>query len=286
MGVLLVVGVGAALRWGDRPYVAWRPTGRLGGREEPGDRPGVREPALQYLRGVAVAVVGGFWAGLLVTGPAVRLIMRLLAVTGGDDAQGRITEADEVVGAVTLDGTVGLLLFGGVLPGLVSGVLYLLLRRWLPTGRLAGVAFGALHLVVAATRLDPLRPDNPDFDLVGPGWLSVLTFAATAMLHGMAVVAFCNHVSERLPPPVGDRRARFPAALALVLPLVLLLPTVVILVPILVGLLATVALAQLEPVARVARSRHVLLGGRVLVVALVLALLPSAVLDLHDIVVR
>ena len=56
--------------------------------------------------GAAVGLTGGFWTGLLVTGPAVRLAMRLLAVTGGDDAQGRITEAEEVVGSVSLDGTI------------------------------------------------------------------------------------------------------------------------------------------------------------------------------------
>ena len=39
-----------------------------------------------------------------------RLIMRLLAVTAGDDAQGRLTEADEVVGEIDLGGTVALVL--------------------------------------------------------------------------------------------------------------------------------------------------------------------------------
>ncbi len=91
---------------------------------------------LRYLRGVAISLVAGFWAGLLVTGPAIRLIMRLLAVTAGDDAQGRITEADEVVGSINLDGTIGLIFFGGVLPGLLSGAIYVVCRRLLPTGRL------------------------------------------------------------------------------------------------------------------------------------------------------
>ena len=66
MGVVLVVGVVVTLRWGGVAYRPWDPG--------TGD---VRTVTLRYLRGVAVALVGGFWAGALVTGPAVRLIMRL-----------------------------------------------------------------------------------------------------------------------------------------------------------------------------------------------------------------
>ncbi|MBW3641611.1 MAG: hypothetical protein KY447_01695, partial [Actinobacteria bacterium] len=93
--------------------------------------------------------------------------MRLLAVTAGDAAQGRITEADEVVGTIDFGGTLGLYLFGGVFPGLLSGAVYVVFRPLLPSGGLGGVVFGLLHLVIAATRVDPLRPENPDFDIVG-----------------------------------------------------------------------------------------------------------------------
>ena len=172
--------------WGGIAYRLWEPeSDDRSDRAETDNTPAsVRITVLRYMRGVAVALVGGFWAGALVTGPAVRLIMRLLAVTAGDDAQGRITEADEVVGRIELDGTIGLYVFGGVLPGLLSGAIYVVIRRWLPAGRIGGVVFGSLHLVVAATRIDPLRPDNPDFDLVGPGWLSVTTFGLTCVVHG------------------------------------------------------------------------------------------------------
>lgn len=83
-----------------------------------------RLAGLAYLRTATVAVVGGIWAGALFTGPAVRLIMRLLAATAGNDAQGKLTEADEVVGAIDLEGTFGLFVFGGLLPRLLSGLLY------------------------------------------------------------------------------------------------------------------------------------------------------------------
>src|SRR4051794_24681106 len=101
VGGVLVGGVALTLLWGEVRYVTWEPATGSDGSLYSGDTNAaavqpVRTVARRYLRGVAIAVVGGFWAGALVTGPSVRLIMRLLAVTAGDDAQGRITEADEV----------------------------------------------------------------------------------------------------------------------------------------------------------------------------------------------
>lgn len=276
MGLLLILGITVTLWWGGTSYSAWR--------TQPDSSDSATDAASRYLRGVAIALVGGFWAGALVTGPAVRLIMRLLAVTAGDDAQGRLTEADEVVGAVELDGTIGLWLFGGVLPGLLSAAIYVVIRRWLPAGRLGGVAFGGLHLVVAATRVDPLRPDNVDFDVVGPGWLSVVTFGLAAVLHGMAVVALANRYSSLVPPPAGGR---IRAALPLALPVLLLVPGVSLLIPIVAGLLiAVVVVPLIGPAVRLLRSPTGLVVGRVALVVLVLALLPGTVSDLVDVIDR
>ena len=199
-----LVGIIVTLWWARTDYEVWDSGNGVepvsgGDRTSPPRLP-LSVVALRYLRGVAVALVGGFWAGLLVTGPAIRLIMRLLAVTAGDAAQGRITEADEVVGKINVDGTLALFVFGGILPAMLSGAIYVLVRRWLPSGLLTGITFGALHLVFAATRIDPLRPGNPDFDLVGPGWLAVATFGVAAILHGMAVVAIANRYSHAIPP--------------------------------------------------------------------------------------
>lgn len=280
LGLLLLGGIGLTLWWGGSRYRPWELGGE--GLVRPTDRPTPRAVALRYLRGVAVALVGGFWAGALVTGPAMRLVMRLLAATSGDRAQGRLTEADEVVGAIDLGGTLGLHVFGGILPGLLSGALYVVCRRLLPAGRPGGVAFGVLHLVLAATRIDPLRPDNPDFDLLGPGWLSVLTFGVAAVVHGMAVVAFANRYSA-LVPPAGDRRSRTRALLPLLLPALFLVPGAAALVPILAGLVATVALSRLAPLVRAARGGSVVVAGRVAVLAVSLALLPGTVTGLWDI---
>lgn len=290
MGALLVVGGVVTVAWGGSPYQRWHPA-----KERRADSdstsaadevPSVVEASQRYLRGVAVALVGGFWAGALVTGPAMRLIMRLLAVTAGEEAQGRITEAEEVVGDIDLDGTIGLYLFGGILPGLLSGAIYVVVRRWLPAGRLGGVVFGLLHLVVAATRVDPLRPDNRDFDIVGPGWLSVLTFGLAAIAHGMAVAAVANRFSAVFPPAGRQWAVRVRAGLPLVPPLLLLIPGVFLLVPIGIGLVLAVALLKVDGSTRVTASRPFQLGGRVALALLAVALAPGAVADLRDIIVR
>ncbi len=280
LGVLLLVGITLTLRWGATPYRPWVPD------PDSDANPSPKVAALSYLRGVAVALVGGFWAGALVTGPAVRLIMRLLAASAGDGAQGAITEAEEVVGEISIDGTIGLYLFGGVLPGLLSGAIYVTCRRWLPSGRLGGLAFGALHLVVAATRIDPLRPGNPDFDIVGPGWLAALTFGLAAIAHGMAVVAIANRFSTRFPMVEASRRERVRSLLPLILPVLLLIPAVFLMIPLVAALIIVVVASQVPPLVRALRSRTVVLGGRIVIAAIAVALLPGAVVDLADVVGR
>ncbi len=69
--------------------------------------------AVDGLRVVAVSLWAGIVAGLLVPGLGGRLLMRITAATSPPEAQGRLTEAGEVVGEITLGGTVGFVLFVG-----------------------------------------------------------------------------------------------------------------------------------------------------------------------------
>ena len=285
LAALLAGGVALTARWGATTYQTW-PSARADtsgtGQTSP-QVPSVRAAALGYLRGLAVALVAGFWAGALVTGPAVRLIMRLLAATAGDGAQGGLTEAKEVVGNIDFGGTMALYLFGGILPGLLSGAVYVLVRRLLPAGRAGGFTFGVLHLLLAATRIDPLRPNNSDFHLVGPGWLAVAAFGVAVIVHGMAVAAIANRFSTSFPPGVTATASRRRAALPVVLPALLLIPGFLLLVPISAGLLIAVAAVRLAPGSLIP-SPGLLRLGRVALGAIALALLPFTAMDLRDIV--
>ncbi|HUR49845.1 MAG TPA: hypothetical protein VMY88_10025 [Acidimicrobiales bacterium] len=287
LGLMLTIGLGLTLYWGSVAYLTWDPTASPDSDDEaPARLPSLTESARRYLRGVAVALVGGIWAGALVTGPAIRLIMRLLAATAGDAAQGRRTEADEIVGSIDLDGTFGLYIFGGLLSGLASGFIYLLIRRWLPAGRAGGVVFGLFHLILLATRIDPLRPDNVDFALVGPGWLAVLTFGLATIAHGMAVAAIANRFSRAFPATVAAGNptpSRVSTILALVPPVLLLIPGFFVLILLVPGLVFAVGVLRVTKALESWRSPRVLRVGRVAGVAIAAVYLPWTVIDLASI---
>ena len=134
--------------------------------------------------------------------------MRLLALTS-PAAEGSFTEAGEIIGEITFAGTVGFILFTGLAAGLLSAVLYALVRPVLPPGRAGGLALGLLLLVVAGTRVEPLVADNIDFVVLGPAWLAVLAFSALALFHGMLVAAVAARLSGQPPPALraGPRAA-------------------------------------------------------------------------------
>jgi len=231
-----------------------------------------------YLWYLTVAVTAGLAAGILAAGAGGRLVMRLLAVTAGAYAQGRITEADQLVGRITVDGTLGFVVFTGLFFGLASGLVFLLLHRWLPAGWAGGFAYGVLLLVVAGTRLEPLRRDNPDFDLVGPGWLSVAAFAALVVFHGLLVAALAGRLSRAVP-----LLAASPGAIAAHAPVLLL----GVLRPL--GLVAAVigavvvAASRIPQVVAALRTRRLAVVGRAALAVATLVLVPgfaSAVVDI------
>ncbi len=275
-GLLVLAGLAAIVRWGDlEPKPPWP-------RRDAEDVPPPGIVARRYVWYLTVAVVSGLGSGVLLAGPGGRLAMRLLAATAGEAAQGRITEADQVVGKITLGGTISFILFTALFFGLATGALYLLvLRRWLPRGRLGGLAYGGLLLVIAGTRIEPLRPENPDFDIVGPGWVSVVVFAALVVGHGMCVAALAARYSRTL--PLLSRR--LPALVAHA-PLVLIAPMAPVVVPVTVVGLVTVLAAKVRALVSGLNSRWFILAGRVVLVAALLLALPGFVSTVTEIVGR
>jgi len=261
---------------------------RGGGREveppaadEPTQRPSAGLVARRYLRYVTLAVVAGVGAGVLITGAGGRLAMRLLAATSGESAQGRATEAEEIVGRISTSGTVSFVLGEALFIGLPSGLIYLLIRRWLPAGRLGGVAYGVLLLVVAGTTFEPLRADNPDFDIVGPGWLAVIAFGAVVVAHGMLVAALAGRYSTVLPLPSRDRRSLVAHA-----PLLALVPVAPVAAVFAVVGAVTVGVSRMQRVVTLLRSHGARIAGRVVLVAVSLVALPGCVSTLIDIAGR
>ena len=276
--VLVVVGLLAIVRWGG--LAVQPPPAPADNDTVPAARPPVSLVVRRYLWYLTLAISAGVGAGILAAGAGGRLAMRLLAVTAGPTAQGRITEADQVVGRISAEGTLGFIVFTGLFFGAASGAAYLLLRRWLPGGRTGGVAFGALLLILAGTRLEPLRPGNPDFDLVGPGWVSVAAFAALVLFHGMLLAALAGRLSRAVP-----LLALTPRAIIAHVPLLLLALGSVALVAAIVGV-AVVSASQVPAVAGVWRDRRLVTAGRVILSLVALAALPSFARAITDILGR
>lgn len=206
-GLLLLVAAALVVRW--RREVLVMPTPREA-------RPSVPWLLRIYLWLMVVGAVAGLVTALLVIGPGGRLAMRLLAATS-PEAQGRITEAQEVVGVISLRGTLTLLIFGGLIGGPAVGMFYVLFHR-VRRGPLGGALFGLLLLVALGTRLDPLRPDNVDFRIVGPGWLAVAVFALLAVLTGLFVAVAAARLSRYLPLPGRSAFVYVPVLALLCLP--------------------------------------------------------------------
>ena len=259
-------------RWGGRPFLA---------ETYDGDSVPPGWTARTYARRLVI-VVGTAWiAGITMAGAGGRLIMRLLAVTAGDDAQGLVTEAEQRVGEISVGGTIGLVMFSGLFSGLLAASLYVLLRRWLPAGWLGGTALGFGLLVVLAPLADPLRRDNPDFDIVGPGWLALATFSLLAIGQGLATVAVAARLSSAVPRWDGSKRAAAAHA-----PVLILLPAGPFALAALVGGLVASLVARSAAVVRAFRSERTLLVGRILLVLVVLAAAPRFVTTAVDIAGR
>jgi hypothetical protein len=139
------------------------------------------------------------------------------------EAQGQLTEADETVGEITLGGTFSIVVFAGLLGGVVALALYLVSRPWLPaTARSAGVVVGLLVMGIVGPG-DPLDPDNIDFVLLSFDSLTVALIIAGSALFGLVFASLAARF-ELAPLAVAASaylggRALFPGRLRAVLDL-------------------------------------------------------------------
>jgi hypothetical protein len=165
---------------------------------------------------VAAALVSGF----LVLGLGGRLMMRLLAVTSGSSAQGLITDADEIVGEVTVGGTIGFVLFIGGFGGLVSLGIYVILRRWFPPRSLyAGLVAAGIGGGLFARLSGLVDPDNFDFVILSPTWFAVLFALALIVIYGLVFATLVDRWAVTWPRPSPSLKG-----IAALLPLVMILP--------------------------------------------------------------
>lgn len=163
---------------------------------------------LEALRALGVAASAGAVSGLLVLGLGGRLVMRATAAFSGDDAQGRLTEADEIVGSITVGGTIGFIVFVGLAGGFLAAAGYAIFGWLLPhRAGWAGLAIAALLLGIVGVR-DPIAPDNRDFAVLEPTWLVLVLVAGTGVLFATTFAAVAARLTQTAARP--DRRRWLP----------------------------------------------------------------------------
>jgi hypothetical protein len=160
------------------------------------------------------AIVAGALAGFISAGVGSRVVMRIIAVLN-DDRDGVTTDASATVGEISFGGTMSLLMLG-VIAGVLGGLLYLGLRRWLwvpPAWR--GLAFGSVTLLTVGHLL--FDTANVDFQMFEPVVVVVALFATLFLINGLLLVPLADRIH---PEPAYAGGTRVPRAAAGVIALV------------------------------------------------------------------
>ena len=150
------------------------------------------------LRELSLVVVACGVAGALVGGVGSRVVMRLSALAA-PEARGALTDNGNVVGEITLAGTVALMLFAGVGSAILGAGAFTLLRPWLPSGTVVrGLAFGGFLLAFLGSAV--VDPANADFVVLGDRALIVGLFSALFLAFGLVASGMLALLDARLAP--------------------------------------------------------------------------------------
>ncbi len=157
-----------------------------------------RDAAAATLRRTAIVVVACGIAGALVGGIGSRLVMRLGALAA-PEIRGAVTENGNVVGDVTLAGTIGLMLFAGIGSAIFGAGVYTVVEPWLPRSIVArGLVFGGFLLALGGSSV--VDPGNADFVILGDRALNVAMFSALFLGFGLVTSAAVASLERRVPP--------------------------------------------------------------------------------------
>jgi hypothetical protein len=222
---------------------------------------------------VAVVAAAGATAGALVGGLGGRLAMLLLRVTSDPSLHGLDTDDGFTIGIVSAE-TTFLVVFTAV-AGVIGGLVYAIVRTWLPESRRAPL-FGVLTGLVGGALV--IRPGGTDFTVLDPLPLAVALFVALPVAYGVVVSTLVERWLGRTRDTTSN--AWLAALVVALLPAVLLGPRGA---PIL--LLALVAVAVVTPAEadRVMSARWITWVGRATLLAVGAAAGIALVNDVVDV---
>ena len=211
-------------------------------------------------RRVAASTFYGALLGLTIGGIGGRLAMRLLFLTSSETVRGLTSDDGFIIGRFSPGDTFTLLVFGTLI-GILGGLIYLGLRRWLPrstTARRLSTAFLAGCLMGAFI----IHPDGVDFTALEPLWLAVALFVAIPALFGFAISALIDRADQ----PGSWFQAK-PARVALAPLVVFVLPPILVFggIPVAITLLLHRAAVTRPSLTASWESPQIQLGGRAMV---------------------
>ena len=164
--------------------------------EEPGSESFASERRLtDLIRWVFSFGVASVAAGVLVGGVGGRLAMRISAIAAGPALRGVPTDAGNRVGEITIEGTVGLILFGGIFSGLFGAVLVVMVASWLPARFRRSIAGALMLALVGGVVIDAT---SRDFMILDPPLLNIGMFASLVFGFGALAVHIGGWIFERL----------------------------------------------------------------------------------------
>ena len=154
-------------------------------------------PVGEALRDIARGGLAGLFVGIVVAGVGGRLVMRLAAVLV-PAATGRATENGNLIGDITLGGSLFLIVTVGLLAGVAFGVVWVVVAPWLP-GR--GVVRGlvAMPIAVGLGAFGLVDRFNPDFAILEHDPIVVASLVALVASAAPAMALVDSWLDRRLP---------------------------------------------------------------------------------------
>ncbi len=183
-------------------------------------------PIGEVLRDIARGGMAGIIVGILVAGLGGRLVMRLATILH-EDTVGQTTEAGEIIGRITLNGTLALMTFSGLGMGLVAGTIWVIVSPWVPWRGLTRALVTAVAAIAIGTP-SLVQYTNFDFLILGHDPIVVAMLVGLVGLVGFSIAIVDDALDARLPhPPRGVGRSTIAYLIVTLLGLVLILPPTV-----------------------------------------------------------
>jgi hypothetical protein len=173
-------------------------------------------------RDIARAGIAGAMAGVLVAGIGGRVVMRFAAIAI-PGSEGMFTENGNRIGDITIEGSLALLFFGGLLFGGFAAIIWVVVSPWIP-GRGIRRALLAMPITLAIGGTALIQGGNTDFLVLEHSPVVVAMLAGLVAIVGLGIALLDDWLEGRLPAAGTERAGVAFAYAALIAGGLLLLP--------------------------------------------------------------